>query len=293
MEKGENSVDSRSYVEESFSSTTLFYAFSRWLYRWKWYILGVIIVISLVLLGIHFSRSKQRCYSFRLTENMLPTEIVNLHDINAILSVELQSPAVQMSFNPRLVSSSVKMVKGAGGVASDMLDVTLTMAKEGNADSIGKCLRAWVFDKTYLKGRRVQKQQEKKAQINALDTLINRTQTWINYVYTSLVANATSPNRIQTKAYEELVSALVQDLNSFAMKKAQLRTELDVLSQEQLTIGEMHELASQKSAIKLLLSLVAVWVVVFLASLFVWLLRYSYSVSAAAARMQRHTVLDE
>lgn len=291
--KREKPMVSRAYVEESFSSTTLFYAFSRWLFRWKWYLLGVIVVLSLVLLAIHFAQSTRRSYSFRLTENMLPMEIVNLHDVNAILSVELQNPAVKDSFSPRLVSSSVKIVKGAGGGTSDMLDVTLTMAKKGNTDSISKCLRAWVFEKTYLKGRRVLKQQAKKAQISALDTLINQTKTWADYVYTGLVANATRPTRIQTKAYGEIVSALLQNLNLYAIKKVQLQAELDALSQGQLTLGDIHEQSAQKLNVKLLLSLVAVWVVVFLVALFLWLLRYSYSVSAAAVRMQRLSVLEE
>lgn len=280
-------MDLRAYVEERFSAVSLIYSFFHWLFHWKWVILAIGFGLSMTLFGEHLCKSKGKNYSFCLTANSLPAELVRLHDIEAILSVELKNPVVRGSFNPNLVSSDVKFVQGGGGESSDMLVVTLTMERAGDVDSISKCLHAWVFERTYLKKRIQLKQEEVAMQIRALDTMINRTQAWIDYIYTNLVTKVVKSSMVQTRDYGETVSTLVQNLNSFVMRRTKLRAELEGLSSSNLTLGDLHEQVSQRSIVRFVLSVFAAWVVLFFVSMLIWLISYSYKVSAAAVQMQQ------
>lgn len=287
-------MDSRAYVEERYSGTTLFYSFIRWLMRWKWVLLGIGAGLTVVLLGLNCIKYRHSSYSIRLTENMLPKEVVSLPDVYSILSVKLQNPEEKYIFGPRIVESKVKLSPGSGPDGKGgMLDVSLILAETGNVDTISKSLEALIFDDPLVKAKLLQRREVKKAEIEALDTLIAQTKKWIDFEQTNKLAAGTDFNRLlNEQATRSAVGLLLNEMNSFVLKKAQLQSELHFLSREQLTLGDVHEQKSNNSASKLMLKIVAVWVVFFLVSLLVWFLLYSYEVSETASQWQRRGALE-
>lgn len=287
-------MDSRAYVEERYSGTALFYSFIRWLMRWKWVLLGIGVGLTVVLMGLTYIKFRHSSYSIRLTENMLPKEVVSLPEVYSILSVKLQNPEEKYIFGPRIVESKVKLSPVSGPDEKEgMLDVSFILAETGNVDTISKSLEALIFDDPLVKTKLLQRREVKKAEIEALDTLIAQTKKWIDFEQTNKLAAGTDFNRLSNEqATRSAVGLLLNEMNSFVLKKAQLQSELHFLSREQLTLGDVHKQKSNNSASKLMLKMVAVWVVFFLVSLLVWFLLYSYEVSETASQWQRRGALE-
>ncbi len=274
-------MESKTYVEEQFRGSFMFYSFCQWLKRWKWLACGIGGGITLLLLALFFLRAKETRYVARITPRMIPVDVVGLKDVEEVLTGQLAREEVRKNFVPPIRSWKISFGKTAKENSETLMELHLSVSGRGDADSIGRRLHELVFQGTYLGYAVTRARKEKEAEMAYLDALISKINERL-----SLPANERLTDLGSAVYRANETSLLWVEYNALVKRRESVKMEVARL-QEEFQLGfDVFRVGADGASKKLALTLVGAWMIQLFVMFFLWLLQYSYSVSATAVRMQ-------
>lgn len=270
-------VEEKLYLRDPFSGTMLFYRFCRWLFKWKWVLFGIGCVATLLMV-IRFSvKNNEGNYTALITSSMLPDGVIQLQDVEAMLSVQLKGEEQRENFRPRILSSKVTFNKEFDGKTPAALEVELKTAKRGNVDTIAMQLGNIVFHTKQFRAALSARKNSLALKLRTLDTLIALTRSRLD-----VLGSATLKLNVIDVGGLEFIS-LNRELNSLAISRVITQAELDNLSRFDQIYFACQKGGKSLDLTKCMLQIVAVWLLLLFVAGMVWGVRYFYDVSERIA----------
>ena len=274
-------MESKTYVEEQFRGSFMFYSFCQWLKRWKWLACGIGGGITLLLFTLFFLRAKETRYVARITPRMIPVDVVGLKDVEEVLTGQLAREEVRKNFVPPIRSWKIDFGKTAKENSEELIELRLNVSRRGDADSIGRRLHELIFQGTYLGYAVARAHKENETEVAYLDVLISKINGRL-----SLPANE-RPTDLGSAVYRANETSLLWvEYNSLVKQRENVK-KAEARLQEEFQLGfDVFRVGADGASKKFALMLVGAWVIQLFVMFFLWLLQYAYTVSATAMRMQ-------